>query len=85
MPTARKTIKVKNRRKAISVDLHCHIHTDAADAIAEQSATNASPIARYGNPRTDAQQKNCMRICTISSTSKASKSERMWAATRLPI
>ncbi len=57
MPTARKTIKVKNQHKAISVDLHCHIHTDAADAIAKQSQTNASPIARYGNPRTEAQQR----------------------------
>ncbi len=57
MPSPRKTIKVKNKHKAISVDLHCHIHTDAADVIAKQSATNASPIARYGNPRTEAQQK----------------------------
>jgi aminocarboxymuconate-semialdehyde decarboxylase len=57
MPAQRKIVKVKNKRKAISVDLHCHIHTDAADVIARQSATNASPTARYGNPRTEAQQK----------------------------
>jgi aminocarboxymuconate-semialdehyde decarboxylase len=55
--TSRKTVKVKGKSKALSVDLHCHIHTDAADAIAQQSATNASPLARYGNPRTEAQQK----------------------------
>lgn len=54
---SRKTVKVKGKSKALSVDLHCHLHTDAADAIAKQSATNASPIARYGNPRTEAQQK----------------------------
>ncbi len=55
---SRKTVKVKGKSKAISVDLHCHVHTDAADAIAKQSTTtNASPTARYGNPRTEAQQK----------------------------
>lgn len=54
---SRKTVKVGGKFKAISVDLHCHLHTDAADVIAKQSATQASPIARYGNPRTEAQQK----------------------------
>mgnify|MGYP003349990168 FL=1 len=57
MSLSRKIVKVNNRHKALSVDLHCHIHTDAADGIAKQSQTNASPIARYGNPRTEAQQK----------------------------
>ena len=57
MPSPRKIVKVNNKRKAISVDLHCHIHTDAADIIAKQSKSNASPIARYGNPRTEEQQK----------------------------
>ena len=52
-----RSVKVGGKFKAISVDLHCHLHTDAADAIAKQSITNASPIARYGNPRTEAQQK----------------------------
>jgi predicted TIM-barrel fold metal-dependent hydrolase len=57
-PKSRKTIKVKNKRKAISVDLHCHIHTPPADDIAKQTAgAGASPTARYGNPRTEAQQK----------------------------
>src|SRR5688572_13521818 len=54
---SRKTIKVKGKSRAISVDLHCHVHTDAADAIAKQSASRVSPTARYGNPRTEAQQK----------------------------
>ena len=53
---SRKTIKVKNKRKNISVDLHCHVHTPPADDIAKQTA-GASPTARYGNPRTEAQQK----------------------------
>jgi len=53
---SRKTIKVK--RKSLSIDLHCHVHTPSADDIARQSASsNASPTARYGNPRTEAQQK----------------------------
>ncbi len=53
---SRKTIKVK--RKTLSVDLHCHVHTPPADDIAKQSASvNVSPTARYGNPRTEAQQK----------------------------
>ena len=56
-PSSRKTVRVKGKTRAISVDLHCHLHTDAADGIAKQSASNASPIARYGNPRTEAQQK----------------------------
>ena len=46
MSLSRKIVKVNNRHKALSVDLHCHIHTDAADGIAKQSQTNASPIAR---------------------------------------
>jgi predicted TIM-barrel fold metal-dependent hydrolase len=57
-PQSRKTVKVKNKRKNISVDLHCHIHAPAADDIAKQTAgASASPTARYGNPRTEAQQK----------------------------
>ena len=54
---SRKTVKVKGRSKALSVDLHCHLHTPSADDIAKQSASNVSPTARYGNPRTEAQQK----------------------------
>ncbi len=54
---SRKAVRVRGESKALSIDLHCHIHTDAADVIARQSATNASAIARYGNPRTEAQQK----------------------------
>ncbi len=57
-PASRKTVKVKNKRKNISVDLHCHIHSPPADDIARQTAGGgASPTARYGNPRTEAQQK----------------------------
>ena len=56
--TSRKIVKVKGKSRALSVDLHCHIHTDAADAIAKQSENpSVSPTARYGNPRTEAQQK----------------------------
>ena len=55
---SRKSLKVRHKRKNISVDLHCHIHTPPADDIARQSVnTNVSPTARYGNPRTEAQQK----------------------------
>jgi aminocarboxymuconate-semialdehyde decarboxylase len=46
---ARKTIKRKN--KTVTVDLHCHVHTPAADDIAKPEK-QADPLARYGNQRT---------------------------------
>ena len=48
---------VKRNTKSFAVDLHCHVHTPAADEIAKQSAQPADPTARYGNPRTAEHQK----------------------------
>lgn len=53
---SRKT--VKRRNKTLSVDLHCHVHTPAADEIAKKSEhAAADPLARYGDPRTMERQK----------------------------
>ncbi len=50
-------LTVKKNKTTLSVDLHCHLHTDQADTLAKQSASqNVSQTARYGNPRTEAQQ-----------------------------
>ncbi len=48
---------VKRGGKTLAVDLHCHVHTPAADDIASQSARPTDPTARYGNPRTAEHQK----------------------------
>jgi aminocarboxymuconate-semialdehyde decarboxylase len=55
-PAARKT--VKRGSKTYAVDLHCHVHTPAADEIAKKSESPAAdPLARYGDPRTMERQK----------------------------
>ena len=49
---------VKRGRKSLAVDLHCHIHTPAADELAKQAtAPGVDQMARYGDPRTIAQQR----------------------------
>ena len=45
----RKVIKRKNT--SLAVDLHCHVHTPAADELTK-SEKKADQLARYGNPRT---------------------------------
>jgi len=55
-PASRKVVKRGN--KSLAVDLHCHVHTPAADAIAQQSAApKPDPIVQHGSQRTaDRQQ-----------------------------
>jgi aminocarboxymuconate-semialdehyde decarboxylase len=47
---------VKRGKKSLSVDLHCHVHTPAADELAKKSEKSADPMTRYNNPRTQAHQ-----------------------------
>lgn len=55
-PASRKVVKRGN--KSFAVDLHCHVHTPAADELAKQSQQlKVDPIARYGNARTEARQR----------------------------
>ena len=57
-PATRKV--VKRGTKSFAVDLHCHVHTPAADELAKKTEKpgGADWTARYGNPRTqDHQQK----------------------------
>ncbi len=55
-PASRKV--VKRGAKSFAVDLHCHVHTPAADEVAKKTQQPAAdPIARYGNARTEARQK----------------------------
>jgi len=51
---SRKIIKrTKGGKKSLAVDLHCHVHTPAADAIAKQTAVPpADNIVRHGSQRT---------------------------------
>jgi aminocarboxymuconate-semialdehyde decarboxylase len=53
--THRKVVKRGN--KSLAVDLHCHVHTPAADEIAKKSDKQADVTARYGDPRTIERQK----------------------------
>jgi aminocarboxymuconate-semialdehyde decarboxylase len=54
-PASRKTVKRAN--KSFGVDLHCHVHTPAADELAKQANTPASDwSSRYKDPRTQAHQ-----------------------------
>lgn len=49
---------VKRGKKSLAVDLHCHVHTPAADEIAKQTAVPAAdPLARFGSQRTADRQK----------------------------
>lgn len=44
---------VKRGNKSFAVDLHCHVHTPEADAIAKQTAVpSPDPIQRHGSQRT---------------------------------
>lgn len=61
-PRAASRKVVKRGKKSFAVDLHCHVHTPAADEIAKRTQQpEADPIARYGNPRTEARQKELRR------------------------
>ena len=51
---------VKRGDEALAVDLHCHVHTPAADEIAVRSQKHVDPTARYGNPRTAEHQKKAI-------------------------
>src|SRR5262249_20269563 len=48
---------IKRGGKTLAVDLHCHVHTPAADEIAGKSEKQTDPTARYGNQRTAEHQK----------------------------
>lgn len=54
--TARRRI-VKRGNQSLAVDLHCHVHTPAADEIAKKNEKTADVTARYGDPRTIERQK----------------------------
>jgi aminocarboxymuconate-semialdehyde decarboxylase len=54
-PKSRKIVKRGN--KSFAVDLHCHVHTPAADELATQTGKpGADPMTRYGNARTQEHQ-----------------------------
>jgi len=58
-PASRKV--VKRGSKSLAVDLHCHVHTPAADEIAQQSAVpKPDPIVQHGSQRT-ADRQNQLR------------------------
>jgi len=48
---------VKRGNKSLAVDLHCHVHTPAADETAKKGDKPADVTARYGDPRTIERQK----------------------------
>lgn len=52
--SARKVIK--RDRRSLAVDLHCHVHTPAADELAK-SQKHGDALARYGNKRTEDHQR----------------------------
>jgi aminocarboxymuconate-semialdehyde decarboxylase len=55
-PASRKVVKRGN--KSLSVDLHCHVHTPAADEIAGKTdKPGIDPMSRYNNPRTAEHQR----------------------------
>ena len=44
---------IKRGKKSFAVDLHCHVHTPAADEIAKQTAVPAGdPVTQHGSQRT---------------------------------
>jgi aminocarboxymuconate-semialdehyde decarboxylase len=47
---------VKRGKRSYAIDLHCHIHTPAADDLAK-SQKHGDALARYGNARTEAHQR----------------------------
>src|SRR5262245_7953003 len=52
-----RTKTIRRGSKTLAVDLHCHVHTPAADEIAGKSEQSTDPTARYGNSRTAEHQK----------------------------
>ena len=49
---------VKRGNTSYAVDLHCHVHTPAADKIAKQSTAPAGdPLVRFGSQRSADRQK----------------------------
>ena len=55
-PAARKVVNRGN--KSLSVDLHCHVQTPAADELAKQTAVpHGDPLAQFGSQRTADLQK----------------------------
>ena len=49
---------VKGRKTSLAVDLHCHVHTPAADEIAQQTAVpKRDPIDQHGSQRSADRQK----------------------------
>lgn len=43
----------KGAKKSLAVDLHCHVHTPAADEVAKQSQTpRPDPLTQHGSQRT---------------------------------
>ena len=54
--TARKV--VKRGRKSVAVDLHCHVHTPAADEVAHKTAVPPrDPVDQHGSARSAERQK----------------------------
>ena len=53
-PASRKVVKrTKGSKKSFAVDLHCHVHTPAADEVAKQSAVpRPDPVTQHGSQRT---------------------------------
>jgi aminocarboxymuconate-semialdehyde decarboxylase len=47
---------IRNDKRSLAVDLHCHIHTPAADEIAK-TEQHGDALARYGNKRTEQHQR----------------------------
>jgi len=59
---ARPRKTVKRRSTTLTVDLHCHVHTPAADDIARQSQVPPpDPLVRHGSERTAERQKELRR------------------------
>ncbi|MBI2509555.1 MAG: amidohydrolase family protein, partial [Betaproteobacteria bacterium] len=53
---------VKRGGKSLAVDLHCHVHTPAADEIAKQTAVPPpDPLARHGSRRSAERQAQLRR------------------------
>ena len=49
---------VKHAKKSLAVDLHCHVHTPAADEVGKQSAVpKRDPVDQHGSQRTADRQK----------------------------
>jgi aminocarboxymuconate-semialdehyde decarboxylase len=66
--TSRKV--VKHGKKSFAVDLHCHVHTPAAETIAKQTAVPArDPLAQFGSQRTADRQRELRKEIDAKLTS----------------